>query len=135
MGLSVEDRLDILQVFSRYNMSLDAGDKETFVSLFSEDFFFDSPKHVMHTHDELRDFVQEAMDNHGPTMRHLMYNQIIEGDGNTATMKCYGMTYKVSDATIVPMYSTTYLHKLAKIDGDWKLTERQVLLDQDVANV
>jgi hypothetical protein len=135
MALSVEDRLEILQLFSRYNIALDAGDKETFVSLFSDDFFFDSPRHVMRTHDELRDFVQEAMDNHGPTMRHLMYNQIIEGDGDTATMKCYGITYRVSAQTIVPAYSAIYLHRLAKVNGEWKLTGREVLVDQDLAYV
>jgi hypothetical protein len=60
--------------------------------------------------------------------RHWNANMVIEGDGDTATMRCYLLNLTAGAGR---MAGTTgiYEDQLRKVDGAWRFVERHIAVD------
>ena len=65
-----------------------------------------------------------------PRTRHLTSNPIIEVDGDTARVRStYTVLQQAPDAAMQTIISGRYHDTLARIDGQWRFTERCFLVD------
>ncbi len=127
--LAASDRIEIQELCARYDQTVDNGDVDGWVSLFTEDGTFESPMGAATGHDELRAFLRGYLDS-GATRsaRHATGVHVTEGDGTTARHTGYLTVYEThGDAGVVA--TGVYTDELAKVDGGWKLTHRQLSVD------
>lgn len=127
--LTAADRVDIQELCARYDQAVDTSDVDGWVALFTEDGSFESPMGTATGNDELRSFLQGYLDS-GAThaARHATGVHVIEGDGTTARHTGYLTVYQTHDDARV-VATGVYTDELAKVDGQWKLTHRQLSVD------
>ena len=121
--LSAEDRLEMIELVSRYNHAIDGRDAVGWADTFTRDgTFVIEGVQEFHGRDELIGMV-EAMPPAGH--RHWTSNFVIEGEGDRATMDL--------DLTLLdgPKVVSTgrYLNDLVRVDGRWLFERRRYLPD------
>lgn len=141
MALSVNDRLEIEELIVRYTYFLDGfSSKEEFVSLFTEDGVLVSPYSGRYVgRKAVEEFADRKLASHsyGPDrteqMRHIVSNVLIEGDGDTATMKAFLLDF--TTRLDVPKRSTDFILAghyecdVVRVNGKWKLKSRVLIVD------
>lgn len=123
MALSVEDRLDILELVARYNHAIDSGNGKAWADTFTEDGVFETARGKTEGRDALQKFV-EGMAANMPGIRHWNNNHVIEGDGDKATHTCYLMLLRPEAD---PAFTSRYEDSLVKVNGQWKFAHRNVV--------
>jgi hypothetical protein len=128
MSLSTEDRLEILDLAARYSHATDHGDGEALADTFTDDGIFEiagmEPRQGRAAHLE----AGSAPRPEGLVMRHFISNPVIEGDGDSATMKLYVEVKNVA-ADGKPMLVGCYFDDLRRVNGAWKFAKRRVEVD------
>ncbi|HRC63090.1 MAG TPA: nuclear transport factor 2 family protein [Dehalococcoidia bacterium] len=127
MTLSLEDRLDILDLAARYSHASDHGDGRALADTFTEDGIFEGagePRRGRAAHEA----ATNALAASGLVLRHFVSNPVIEGDGDRATMRLYVEVKNLADPT-TPMLVGCYYDELQRIDGRWKFARRRVETD------
>jgi uncharacterized protein (TIGR02246 family) len=124
MPLSAEDMLAIQQLVARYALAVDTDDADAFLASFTEDGRFSSAFANAAGREELR-----AMRGRGipGRTRHIITNLIIEGDGDTASVRAYLLSTRpvLQDSTV-----GTYENDLVKVDGRWLFKHVRVFRDE-----
>lgn len=129
MPLTSDDRLAILDLAARYNHAIDGADIDTWIACWTPDAHFEPPgKAVFDGPDGLREFAQGHIAQ-SPNTRHWNANQVIDGDGDTATMSCYLNFFGVKGGPQL-LAAGTYQDTLRKLDGDWLFATRKVRIDR-----
>ncbi len=126
----------IRQLLGRYNMAIDLGDAEGWAATFTPDGVFlctgvpdGSP--FGGRHEGTAELIAYAKTHYGAAKgraRHWNANLVIDGDGETATMRCYLLALttgggKLSGTTGI------YNDRLRKVDGHWRFVERHIAID------
>jgi len=126
----------IRQLLARYNLAIDLGDAEAWAATFTADGVFEctglpegSPLGGRHQGTE--ELVAYAKTNYSIAKgraRHWNANLLIDGDGETATMRCYLLNLTTATGR---MAGTTgiYQDRLRKVDGEWCFVERHIAVD------
>ena len=133
-GLSVRDRLDILDLYARYSQDLDNGNADDFVTnVFAPNGVFHDPSNCDVGSDELRQlaltFGKPLQDRHE---QHLPYNIVIQGHGNDATGHAYVSVLSQSldgglgGANPHIAVMGTYTDTFVKLNGKWLIQDREV---------
>jgi hypothetical protein len=146
---SIEDRMRIEHVWSRYAILLDAADTRVSL-LFTEDAVFDVAGLVFTGREQIARFAtmlgeQFALASRSPVdelgrrfvpMRHLISNLVIDLRGDTATADSYWIEMissgrEPSGAGRPPtvLNSGRYRDVFVKRDGQWLIRERRVIAD------
>src|SRR6202034_4351687 len=88
---SLEDRVAIQDLFTRYCCALDDGEIETVVGCFTGDAIFKSPVIDISGHDEIRAFAGRfaAQRAAGTQFRHMVSNIAVRINGNRAAATAY----------------------------------------------
>ena len=133
-GLSVRDRLDILDLYARYSQDLDNGRADDFVTnVFAPNGTFHDPSNCDVGSDQLRQlaltFGKPLQDRHE---QHLPYNIVIEGHGDHATGHAYvsvlnqnldgGLAGANPHIAVMGTYTDTFV----KLGGKWLIQDREV---------
>lgn len=127
MPLSVDDRLEILELMARYNHCADGGDGEGFADTFTGDALFEGSLSSARGREELVRVIADG----GGLWKHWLNSPIIEGDGDHASAKVYLLRTGLNeDGAVELIASGTYHDTLARIGGEWKFTHRKVHPDQ-----
>jgi hypothetical protein len=127
MPLSVDDRLEILELMNRYNHCADGGDGDGFADTFTDDALFEGSMSSARGREELVQVIAGG----GGLWKHWLNSPIIEGDGDRATAKVYLVRTGLNDDGAVELVASgTYHDTLARIEGEWKFTHRKVHPDQ-----
>ena len=127
MPLSVDDRLEILELMARYNHGADGGDGEGFADTFTEDALFEGSMSSARGRAELVQVIASG----GGLWKHWLNSPIIEGDGDHATAKVYLVRTGLNeDGEVGLIASGTYHDTLVRSDGEGKFTHRKVHPDQ-----
>lgn len=125
MTLSVEDRLDISDLFARYVHTVDSNQADAWVGLFTPDGVFDIPGVMrMEGREQLRGMVSTVAQYGGGKWRHQITNILPEpGPGpDEARVTAYGLVTDWSKGG-APMTFTDYRIRLKKVDGAWFIEE------------
>ena len=128
--MDVGDHEQIRTLLARYNFAFDAGDASAWAACFTADGAFESTgvesEPVRVEGPDLRAFAERQQAINQGRGRHWTNNEIIEVDGDHATMRCYLLAV-TTDRRIAAV--GTYRDELRKVDGDWLFTLRHVDVD------
>ena len=126
MPISSADKLEIQELITRYNHATDSGDAAAFAATFTEDGSF-----TMGENDPIQgreNLTKMASGGGGGGSRHWTANYVIEGEGNSATLRCYVMVTRTQEGTKIGM-TGLYTDELKKVDGAWLFSKRRVAMD------
>ena len=127
MPLTIEDRLEITDLVTRYNHAVDAGDGTTFAATFTEDGALDAAGRLIEGRAALAAFA-ESLPQSVQAPRHVASNLLVEGDSTTglASLAAYVQMFALSGdpprQTIAA--SGRYADRLRKVDGRWQFVRR-----------
>ena len=122
--LTTDDRLDILDLLARYNYAIDDSDAKTWAACFTDDGEFDSPMDQLKGTAELEAFAAKPR---GGTW-HFTTNEIIDGDGDVATMRCYLELINTGGDKPEILICGRYEDELQKTTDGWRFAKRSVRL-------
>jgi uncharacterized protein (TIGR02246 family) len=129
--LSVEDRLDVMELLVRYGRTLDTKDAAGYAALFAPDAVrvTNNGARVQHGRAEIQADIQQSMDGWRTTIRHFLGPALIEdGDGNSCTVRSY--VQEMVDVPEGPCYVSQvaeYQDTCVKLDGNWYFQERKIV--------
>jgi uncharacterized protein (TIGR02246 family) len=134
MTPSIEDRLGISDLFTRYTCALDAGDVDTLVDCFTEDGALVSPAVGAHTgRPAIRAFAERfaRFRANGSQLRHVISNLMMQVDGERAHATCYLTVFLTRDGQSRLLAPGQYDCALRKEAGTWRFQNRIVRHDHD----
>lgn len=119
MGLATEEIIAIQQLAARYSHAIDSGDGAAYAATFVEDGWFQiSGREPVRGRAALAELVRRS----GGRVRHVVSNLLIEGDGDTATLRAY---LSVAPKGGGPVGVTgVYSDRLRRVNGQWLFVER-----------
>jgi hypothetical protein len=138
MGLTVEDRLDIMELLARYNHAIDGllpDPAEAWADTFTDDGVFETVGHydpptVLRGRKELVAFAANVQETRPRQGYHWNNNVIIEGDGDEARETCYLRTARALIGGPEEVGVTgVYRDELRKVAGRWRFTRRVITFD------
>ena len=129
MALSLEDRQQIADLVSRYNMTNDAVQAEEWAATFTEDGTMVVNGMEMATGRAA--LIAHLAKRNAPgapklRLRHWTTNLVIEGDGAKATLAAYVMAFRIEDGLGPPYVMGEYKDDLVKSNGNWKFKIRRM---------
>jgi uncharacterized protein (TIGR02246 family) len=134
MTPSIEDRLAISDLFTRYTCALDAGDVDTLVDCFTEDGALVSPAVGAHAgRPAIRAFAERfaRFRANGSQLRHVISNLMMQVDGDHGHATCYLTVFLTRDGKSRLLAPGMYDCELRKTGGIWRFQNRVVRHDHD----
>ena len=127
MALTLEDRLNIQDLYARYNHALDSGNGEAWAGMFTTGGTFTSGAQTQTGAVELSAFAAGFAAR--LKARHWTNNLVVEADGDGAKGACYLLLLRLTPGEQPPasIISTAIYHDtLTKEGGAWKFSSRSV---------
>ena len=129
--LSVEDRLEIQELYARYALTIDTGDAEGWANTFTPDGVFNNSSRG---HDALVQFVHDWRANrNGANRRHWYTNLILTPSANGVRGSIYMMLLDVGTRPPAPVNSYLYDDVLMKTAAGWRFQSRVLKSDLPAA--
>lgn len=125
MALSAEDVLAIQQLYARYNHAIDFGRPAEWADCFTADGVFTSATTGESKGTEALTAFATGFSARLKA-RHWVSNLVLDGDGDVATGTCYLQLWNVAAAPATLLTTGIYVDQLARVDGEWKFTSREV---------
>jgi ketosteroid isomerase-like protein len=119
----MDDIEKIRRLIFEYCYATDSGDKEAWVSTFTEDVIWDGPFGSFVGRDGGRAFLGDS-DTSG--MRHLTMNSVIDVDGDNATGRSYIVVMVAGEAPTA-IFAGVYQDRYVRQNGRWLIAERHLL--------
>jgi uncharacterized protein (TIGR02246 family) len=128
--LTVEDRLDVLDLLARYAHAQDEADIEGFLGCFTTDAVLDLPDKQVAGADDLRAFAEYFAAKPGrPGWQHHITNSVIDGEGDSCRVKSFLLWItKDGEGRSVVSGQATYIDDCVKTDGGWRIARHAVLV-------
>lgn len=131
-----DDRAAIVDLQARYVMAMDYFDADGYAAVFAEDGVLDWARGVVEGRDAIREFMasgtydltQGAAEAETPdgrewpsTVRHLITNQVIDVDGETAQAVTYWIQFNnnADRRDVEWMLFGSWYDEFVKVDGEW----------------
>jgi len=138
-----DDRAAIVDLQSRYVMAMDYFDADGYAAVFAEDGVLDWARGVVEGREAIRefmasrtyDFTRGAAEVQTPegkdwpsTVRHLITNQVIDVEGDTATALTYWIQFNnnADRGQVEWMLFGSWYDEFVKIDGEWFFTLHRI---------
>lgn len=133
--MELADRLDLLDVYARYAIGMDRGDRETFASAWSDDAVWICAE----LNQDLRgkEAILAFFDNGpgkastlpdaGGNLR-LCGNQLVEIDGDTATGRAEFVAYRYTGAAVHPYTMGHYVDRFVRTPDGWRIAHREMVV-------
>jgi len=131
---SIEDRVRIEDLFSRYMWAIDSGDVEALVSCFTQSGALESPAVGKYAgHGAIREFASRfaRFRERGSQMRHVISNLVVTASGDTASARCYLVVFLTREGSSRLLGPGLYDCELRRVDGQWLFERRVVTMDHD----
>jgi ketosteroid isomerase-like protein len=133
VSLTTDDRLAILEVIARYNRLADDRDVEGTVALYTDDGYIDGDFSTGRGPDGLRADLPGIFAMEGTLKRHISVNHVLDGDGETATVR--SLLLVVEGETLPAVGATADItDELRKQDGGWRVARHHVAIDPAMRN-
>ncbi len=136
MTLSIEDRLEIQELYARYSQTVDAMEGEAWADCWVEDGEF-SPSvgptrgTLYRGREALEEFASTRPDNY-PQARIWTGNHVLTEREGFVEGRCYGMTVDVSGPAPVLTAHYVYHDEIVHEDGRWRFRSRRPRLDVEM---
>lgn len=126
MRLSIEDKVEIIELFARQDTAADAGDAEAWLETWGDDVLFESEWGTFADRDGLRDAFTSLQSTVSGTRRFTV-NHVIEGNIYTARVTSLLV---VVDARAGGVLATATCHDtLHRFGGVWRFAQRRLEVD------
>ena len=137
--LTIEDRLDLQDLYSRYSRAADEMDGPGWADCWVEDGEFTTSVGptkgtTYRGRHELEFFASTRPDNY-TRARIWTNNHVVEAKDGYVEGQCYGMTIDMSGDRPVIAAHFCYLDEIVKVDGRWKFRRRTPTLDVERATL
>lgn len=134
-----QDEKELLQLGLRYARACDTHDAAEFAEIFTEDGEIVSPKHTMTGRDQIVAIVPTALKQMYLRTMHLVHNNMVWIDGDTATGETYCIAHHLTSvgggkATDYVM-AITYANQYRKEGGRWRFSHRKLNLNWTETNI
>ncbi len=126
MALTADDRIEIQQLSAKYAIAMDDGDVDAWLATWALDGVWEGGIGKYEGTEKLRGLLP-ALGDRIRNKRHVMTNFVIDGDGLSATQRCYLLI--LDRAKQAPPATAVYADNLHKIDGIWLFVHRKVTID------
>lgn len=127
MALSTEDRLEIQELYARYNHAIDSGNGTAWAGTFTPDGIFDSGRGPTAGNAALTEFGNAfATRLKG---RHWINNLVIDEAPGGAKGSCYLVLYNLGGEAPAILTTAIYNDELAKTGEGWRFAKRAVKPD------
>ncbi|MBW4469015.1 MAG: nuclear transport factor 2 family protein [Stenomitos rutilans HA7619-LM2] len=127
MELTALDKLEIMELAARFEMSLDKEDVENYLATFAEEGALQGFWGIAKGKEELRQGFYAMLDTFARGKRHCSSNALIQGNSDEATMESYLTVVNRED--LKRGGSAFVKDQVRKIDGQWYLVLRQIEVD------
>jgi hypothetical protein len=125
--LTVEDRLEIQELYARYALMIDSGDAEGWANTFTPDGVFNNSSRG---HDALVQFVHDWRANrNGANRRHWYNNLILTPTAAGVRASVYMILLDVGTRPPAPVNSYLYDDALVRTAGGWRFQSRVLKSD------
>jgi len=127
---TVEDRLEIQDLYARYCQSLDHGRYEEWLDCFTDDGVFESPRFGRRAgREELRKFTAMYRESLGGARAlHLVHNPLLKIDGDRGSASCDFSYFHCKDMHIQQGTVGFYTDVLRKTPVGWRFLSRCVTI-------
>ncbi|MFV0525316.1 MAG: nuclear transport factor 2 family protein [Acidimicrobiales bacterium] len=135
---TASDRAAVEQLLATYNMAIDLGDIDTWVSCFTDDGEFvcdglpeGAPLGGLHRgKDALHAYGRTHYGINKGRARHWNWNLLLDVDGDTATLQCYLNACSAGQGDSATLRSTgIYRDRLVRTADGWRFRRRHVTID------
>jgi uncharacterized protein (TIGR02246 family) len=123
MPTIAEDRDAIRDLFARYCLYVDTGDADGYADAFTDDGQMVIP--AMEVAVSGRDALWHFGTTFRATMHHMVVNEVIDVDGDTAHARSSILV--ITDGAV--SLSGRYTDELRRVDGAWKIARRELATD------
>lgn len=127
MGLSVEDRLDIQDLYARYNHAIDSGNASGWAATFTTDGVFESAQGAQQGGDALKQFAESLASR--VKGRHWINNLVVDEAAPGAKGSCYLVMYNLGGEKPSILTTGIYRDELTKTADGWRFAKRTVKAD------
>ncbi|GIW41014.1 MAG: hypothetical protein KatS3mg076_1591 [Candidatus Binatia bacterium] len=130
MASLLEEKDAIRELLALYCHTIDAGEYDRWVELFTEDGVFDLGNFGrFQGRESLRSFANHIPTEDGkPTLRHCVLNSMIDVEGDRARARSYVVVFQGKPALAVSVVGR-YEDELRKVGGSWRFAVRKVSLE------
>ena len=131
MALTLEDRLEILELLSRYNLAADDKDVEAMVADFTEDGVIEGFYVTGQGKEAMRRDLPAIFEAEGTLKRHLALNTRMVGDGETAEVSYVLLVVEGEER---PSVGATALirDELCKVGDRWLVVRHRIEVDPSI---
>ena len=115
---------------------IDHGPRERLREIFTEDAVFIIDTRHLNGIDEIRGKIERTLEGLSAS-QHIVSNHQVSIDGDTATSRCYlhaQHTLNGTEGGDNYVMAGRYIDKLVRVDSEWRIAERQLMLDWTEGN-
>ena len=134
--MSVQDRLEVMELIGRYQQCVDAGDDEAYANNFVPDGVVESPSGVYRGRVAIRTMVRELVSKgrisrDAPVVRHFIsMPYIYEGSSDRCAARTYMVTFGLdAEGDLMADTHWTYVDEIVRRDGTWLFAKRRFQVD------
>ena len=131
MALTVEDRLEIMDLVARYNLAADEKDVEAMLEEYADDGVIEGFYSTGKGKEAMRDDLPSIFEAEGTLKRHLAPNLRITGDGDVAQVSYVLLVVEGEER---PAVGATALirDELRKVGGRWLISRHHIEVDPSI---
>lgn len=132
----LEEKQKIVDLTIAYTWIIDQGPRERLREIFTEDAVFIIDTRHLNGIDEIRGKIERTLGGLSAS-QHIVSNHQVSIDGDTATSRCYLHAQHTRNGTEGGenyVMAGRYIDKLVRVDSQWRITERQLMIDWTEGN-
>ena len=132
----LEEKQKIVDLTIAYTWIIDQGPRERLREIFTKDAVFIIDTRHLNGLDEIRGKIDRTLGGLSAS-QHIVSNHQVSIDGDTATSRCYLHAQHTRNGTEGGenyVMAGRYIDKLVRVDSQWRITERQLMIDWTEGN-
>ncbi len=127
MGLTRDDKDEIVELCNRYALAIDDDDIEAWMATWSDDGVMEASFGTARGKDKLRALQVTLEQGLSKGKRHVSANHVVAGDGDAATARSYFIILDRDTNAVVA--TGVFADDLQRVDGAWTFAHRTLTTD------
>ncbi len=127
MGLTRDDKNEIVELCNRYALAIDDDDIEAWMATWTDDAVMEASFGTARGKDNLRALQVKLQQGLSRGKRHVAVNHVVAGAGDAATATSYFIIFDRATNTVVA--TSVFADDLRRVDGAWVFARRTLTTD------